>query len=83
VALIHLVAVGTFAQQYTFQHYEQEEGLKNHDGFVSVGNTTNATPPHPKAASLKPSKRRTLAIYHSLRTGMREAKLDEVIFGRL
>jgi hypothetical protein len=37
VALIHLVAVGALAQQYTFQHYEQDEGLKNHDVFKLTG----------------------------------------------
>jgi diguanylate cyclase (GGDEF)-like protein len=33
VVLIHLVAAGAFAQQFSFQHYEQDEGLKNHDVF--------------------------------------------------
>jgi diguanylate cyclase (GGDEF)-like protein len=40
VALIHLVAVGAFAQQYTFQHYEQDEGLKNHDVFKLMQDKT-------------------------------------------
>lgn len=33
MALIHVVAINACAQQFTFQRYEQEEGLKNHDVF--------------------------------------------------
>jgi len=40
VALIHLAATGAGAQRYTFQHYEQDEGLKNHDVFKLIQDKT-------------------------------------------
>jgi diguanylate cyclase (GGDEF)-like protein len=36
VAFIHVAAMGARAQQFTFQHYEQNEGLKNHDVFKLI-----------------------------------------------
>ena len=33
LVLIHVAAIGAGAQQFTFQHFEQDEGLKNHDVF--------------------------------------------------
>jgi diguanylate cyclase (GGDEF)-like protein len=36
LALIHIAAIGAGAQQFTFQHFEQDEGLKNHDVFKLI-----------------------------------------------
>jgi hypothetical protein len=40
VASIHLGATGASAQRFTFQHYEQDEGLKNHDVFKLMQDKT-------------------------------------------
>jgi GGDEF domain-containing protein len=39
-ALIHVAAIDAGAQRFTFQHYEQEEGLKNHDVFKLIQDKT-------------------------------------------
>ena len=40
VALIHVAAINAGAQRFIFQHYEQEEGLKNHDVFKLIQDKT-------------------------------------------
>jgi len=40
VALIHVAAIDAGAQRFAFQHYEQEEGLKNHDVFKLMQDKT-------------------------------------------
>jgi len=40
VALVHVAAIDACAQRFTFQHYEQEEGLKNHDVFKLMQDKT-------------------------------------------
>jgi len=39
-ALVHLATTSAIAQHFTFQHYEQEEGLKNHDVFKLIQDQT-------------------------------------------
>jgi hypothetical protein len=40
VALIHVTTIGASAQQFTFQHFEQDEGLKNRDVFKLMQDKT-------------------------------------------
>jgi diguanylate cyclase (GGDEF)-like protein len=40
MALIHVAAINAYAQRFTFQRYEQEEGLKNHDVFKLMQDKT-------------------------------------------
>jgi streptogramin lyase len=40
VALIHVATIGARAQRFAFQHYEQDEGLKNHDVFKLMQDKT-------------------------------------------
>jgi len=40
VALIHVTTIAAGAQRFTFQHYEQDEGLKNHDVFKLMQDKT-------------------------------------------
>jgi diguanylate cyclase (GGDEF)-like protein len=40
VALVQVATIGAGAQRFTFQHYEQDEGLKNHDVFKLMQDKT-------------------------------------------
>jgi len=40
LALVHVATIDACAQRFTFQHYEQEEGLKNHDVFKLIQDKT-------------------------------------------
>jgi hypothetical protein len=40
VVLIHVTTIGASAQRFTFQHYDQDEGLKNHDVFKLMQDKT-------------------------------------------